>query len=40
MFWLDDASLTVRVYGVSGKPVRLYVENNTVSFSGLREYTR
>jgi len=39
MFWLDDASLTVRVYGVSGKPVRLYVENNTVSFSGLREFT-
>ena len=41
IFYLDgDASLTVRVYGVSGKPVRLYAENNTVSFSGLREYTR
>ena len=40
IFWLEDASLTVRLYGVSGKPVRLYAENNTVTFSDLREYTR
>ncbi len=40
IFWLDDASLTVRLYGVSGKPVRLYAESNTVSFTGLREYTK
>ena len=40
IFWLDDASLTVRLYGVSGKPIRLYAESNTVSFTDLREYTR
>ena len=41
IFCLDgDASLTVRLYGVSGKPVRLYVENNSVSLTDLREYTR
>ena len=41
IFYLDgEAALTVRVYGVSGKPVRLYAESNTVSFTGLREYTR
>jgi hypothetical protein len=40
IFYLDDAALTVRLYGVSGKPIRLYVENNTVSFTELREYTK
>ena len=41
IFWLDDeASLTVRLYGVSGKAVRLFAENNTITFSELREYTR
>ena len=40
IFWLDDASLTVRLYGVSGKPIRLYAESNTVSFANLREYTK
>ncbi len=41
IFYLDgEAALTVRVYGVSGKPVRLYAESNTVSFTDLREYTR
>ena len=40
MLWLDDASLTVRLYGVSGKPIRLYAESNTVSFTDLREYTK
>lgn len=40
IFWLEDASLTVRLYGVSGKPVRLYAESNTVTFTDLREYTR
>ena len=41
IFYLDDlAALTVRLYGVSGKTVRLYAENNTVSFTELREYTR
>lgn len=41
IFYLDgEAALTVRLYGVSGKPVRLYAENNTVTFTDLREYTR
>ncbi len=41
IFYLgDEAALTVRVYGVSGKPVRLYAENNSVTFTDLREYTR
>ena len=41
IFWLDGAaSLTVRLYGVSGKDIRLFAENNTVSFTELREYTR
>ena len=41
IFWLgDEAALTVRVYGVSGKPVMLYAENNTVTCTELREYTR
>ena len=40
IFYLDGVSLTVRVYGVSGKPVRLYAESNSVSFTELREYTK
>jgi sucrose-6-phosphate hydrolase SacC (GH32 family) len=40
IFYLDGASLAVRLYGVSGKPIRLYAENNTVSFADLREYTK
>jgi len=40
IFYLDGASLTVRLYGVSGKPIRLYAENNSVSFTDLREYTK
>lgn len=41
IFCLDGiASLTVRLYGVSGKPVRLFTENNTVTISDLKQYTR
>ena len=41
IFCLDGiASLTVRLYGVSGRPVRLFVENNTVTISNLKQYTR
>ena len=40
IFYLDDISLTVRLYGVSGKPIRLWAESNTVSFTDLREYTK
>ena len=41
IFWLgEEASLTVRLYGVSGKGIRLFAENNTITFSELREYTR
>ena len=41
VFYLDDiASLTVRLYGISGKTIRLFAENNSVAFTELREYTR
>ena len=41
IFWLgDEASLTVRLYGVSGKTIRLFTESNTVTWTDLREYTR
>ena len=41
IFWLEDeAALTVRVYGASGKAIRLFAENNTIEFTELREYTR
>lgn len=40
VFYVDGmAALTVRIYGVSGKAIRLFAENNTVVFSCLREYT-
>ncbi len=38
VFYIDDrAALTVRLYGVSGKPVKLFAENNTVVFSLLQQ---
>ena len=41
IFYLDgQASLTVRLYGVSGKTIQLFAENNAISFTSLREYTR
>lgn len=41
VFYLDGvASLTVRLYGVSGKTIRFFAENNSVAFTDLREYTR
>lgn len=41
IFYIDGiAALTVRLYGVSGKPVKLFAENNSVIFSSLRQYTR
>jgi len=41
IFYLDGmASLTVRLYGVSGKTIQLFAENNAVLFTSLREYTR
>lgn len=41
IFYINDmAALTVRVYGVSGKPVKLFAENNSVLFSSLRQYTK
>lgn len=40
IFYLDDvAALTVRLYGASGKPIQLFAENNTVTFTSLRQYT-
>ncbi|MBQ5950600.1 MAG: InlB B-repeat-containing protein [Lachnospiraceae bacterium] len=41
IFYLDgQASLTVRLYGVSGKTIQLFAENNTIQFTSLRQYTR
>ena len=41
IFYLDgQASLTVRLYGASGKPIQLFAENNAIQFTSLREYTR
>lgn len=41
IFYIDDmAALTVRLYGVSGKTIRLFAENNSVLFTSLREYTK
>lgn len=41
IFYINDmAALTVRVYGVSGKPIKLFAENNSVLFSSLRQYTK
>lgn len=40
VFYLDgQAALTVRLYGVSGKPIKLFAESNTVEFTALRQYT-
>lgn len=40
IFYIDGmAALTVRLYGVSGKPIRLFAENNAVLFSSLRQYS-
>ncbi len=41
IFYIDGiASLTVRLYGASGKPISIFAENNSVLFTSLREYTR
>ncbi|MDE7262734.1 MAG: InlB B-repeat-containing protein [Oscillospiraceae bacterium] len=41
IFYIDGmASLTVRLYGASGKPIQLFAENNGVLFTSLRQYTR
>ena len=40
VFYIDgEAALTVRIYGASGKPIMLFAENNTVTFTSLRQYT-
>jgi len=40
VFYVDgQAALTVRLYGISGKPIRLFAQNNNVSFSDLAEFT-
>ena len=41
IFYIDGmASLTVRIYGASGKTIQLFAENNAVQFTSLREYTK
>ena len=36
---LASAALTVRLYGVTGKKVKLFAENNLVSFMSLQQFT-
>jgi len=41
VFYIDGvAALTVRIYGASGKAIKLFAENNTVTFTSLRQYTK
>lgn len=41
IFYLDgQAALTVRLYGTTGKPIYLFAENNSVTFTTLRQFTR
>ncbi len=41
IFYLDDqAALTVRLYGVTDKPIYLFAENNSVTFTSLRQYIK
>lgn len=41
IFYLDgQAALTVRLYGVTDKPIYLFAENNSVTFTSLRQFTR
>ena len=40
VFYINGmAALTVRLYGVSGKPIKLFAENNSVSFSSLKQFS-
>lgn len=39
VFYIDGmAALTVRIYGASGKPIKLFAEDNSVKFSALKQY--
>lgn len=41
VFYIDgQAALTVRVYGTSGKSIRLYAQNNEVKFTSLKQWTK
>lgn len=41
IFYIDGlVSLTVRIYGASGKTIQIFSENNAVLFTSLRQYTR
>ena len=41
IFYLDDqAALLVRLYGVTDKPIYLFAENNSVTFTSLQQYTQ
>ena len=40
VFYLDgQAAFTVRLYGVSGKAVKLYAQGDGVTFSELKQFT-
>ncbi len=38
LFSMEDVTLTVRLYGTSGKNISLFAKDNTVRFSNLRQY--
>ena len=41
IFYVDDqAALTVRLYGSTDKPIYLFAENNSVTFTSLKQFTR
>ena len=41
IFYLDgQTALTVRLYGVTDKPIYLFAENNSVTFTSLQQFTR
>lgn len=41
IFYIDGiAALTTRIYGATGKSIRLFAENNEVQFGALRQFTR
>ena len=41
IFYIDHVgAMSVRLYGTTGKPIRIFAGNNQVTFSSLKEYTK
>ena len=41
VFYIENVgAMTVRLYGTTGQPIRLFAGNNQVTFSSLKEYTK